>query len=193
MCQLSGCGQSLSSTSTMRAAGRSDLHSRVVDLWLRWAAGNQQVPARFVVTEEGAGGDEWWGETVAGIIQPSRALFSFKMWPSNLNHIFMSAFFSRWNRSVSVLFSRDAPGSSNVVSFHVLAPESLDSSCLKASKERPLQRLRDGLAPFSTSLMFHQPLSRTQYGNCKAWRFARIKHIFNDVTPGWKSSAGQPG
>lgn len=41
--------------------------------------------------------------------------------------------------------------------------------------------------------MFHQPLCRTQYGNCKAWRFAIIKHIFNDVTPDWKRSAGQPG
>ena len=63
------------------------------------------------------------------------ALF-FQTWPSDLNYIFMSASLSRWNRSVSAVFSGDAPGSSNFVSFHVLAPESLDSSCLKASKER---------------------------------------------------------
>lgn len=94
--------------------------------------------------------------------------------------------FPRWNWSV---FSQDAPGSSNLVPFHV-PTVSVSAQQLPQSKQ---SGLRDGLAPFSTSLMFHQPLSGAQYGNCKAWRFAIIKHNFNDVTPGWKRGAGQPG
>lgn len=101
----------------------------------RWAAGSQQVSAGFT---DGGGSR---GRCVSGRggsrdHSPLPCALSFQTWPSDLNYIFMSASLSRWNRSVSAVFSGDAPGSSNFVSFHVLAPESLDSSCLKASKER---------------------------------------------------------
>lgn len=99
---------------------------------------------------------------------------------------------SRCNRSVSLNVLQGCTWYFKVVSFLSLLSGSLDSSCLKTSRGRPLQCLRDELAPFSTSLMFHQPLSCTQYGNCKAWRFAIIKHIFNDPPGLGAHGASQP-
>lgn len=104
----------------------------------------------------------------------------FQMWTFCLNDIFMAVSLSLEE------ISEDAPGSLNFVSFDfLLGFESLGSSCFKTSKERgPYTVFESSLAPFSMFLMLRQPLYTTQYGHCKAWRFAIIKHMFNDVTPG---------
>lgn len=103
---------------------------------------------------------------------------------------FMRLSLSRWQRLVCAVFPEDAPGSWNFVSFDFLLASPWTAAALKQAKREALALFETALAPFSTSLMFHRPLSTIQYGHCKAWRFAIIKHKFNDVTLGFKRSAG---
>lgn len=152
-------------------------------LWEEWIAGNQQVSGRFALSQ-------WVGEGKRDHCPSAALLFYSYTGSSNLNHISLVRL---WQIGLCRV-PENAPGCGNVVSFHVLSTRVPGQQLPKSKqRERPSQCLRDVLAPFSASLMSYQSLCRTQYGNCIAWRFAIIKHIFNDVTPGWKRSAGQPG